>query len=174
MRIIGPPSAERHVVKAGLTGDPTVHPRFYQEMFDHLWDAAVGYNIDPVGVVAQSYKETGRGHFGGAVQPGFRNTCGLKVRYVGMVKAILGTADDDHPLLHQQFPSWRAGAEAHVQHLRAYASWPVDDLVVDPRYEWVAGGYYRLENFEELSGRWAPSPTYGQELVAIARKLVAA
>ena len=59
---------------------------------------------------------------------------------------------------------------AQVQHLRAYAGWPVDGLIVDPRYVWVIGKH-RCETFQELGGKWAPSATYGTELVAIANRL---
>lgn len=163
MRIIGPPSATYEKVRSRLT---TARPLFTQEILIALWDAAVKYMVDPVGVVAQSYKETGGGAFGGAVKPGFFNTCGLKVRDQTLHSALEG----DLPLAHAMFPSWEVGAVAHVQHLRAYAGWAVEDLVVDPRYAFVIGKH-KCETFEELGGKWAPSPTYGTELVAIADQL---
>jgi hypothetical protein len=76
------------------------------------------------------------------------------------------------PLAHAQFASWRVGATAHVQHLIAYTQTPIDFcvLIVDPRYTLLAGAP-PITDFEQLGGRWAPSPTYGAEVVAIARTL---
>jgi N-acetylmuramoyl-L-alanine amidase len=136
-------------------------------MFPALWTAAVAYNVDPVGVVAQSAKETSFGHYGGAVLPEQHNTCGLKVRAPGYAGLL---TDGDNTLAHQTFWSWEVGALAHVQHLRAYAGWPVDGMVVDPRYQWVVGRY-RCEQWAELGGRWAPSPTYGLEIETVMGKL---
>jgi hypothetical protein len=164
VRIIGPPSVQSVDVLWSKLGDATAV--FRQQIVPALWDAAVRYGIDPVGAVAQSYKETARGFFGGKVSVGFFNPCGLKVRDQGLHPDLAG----DLPLAHAMFPSWEVGAVAQVQHLRAYAGWPVDDLVVDPRYVWVIGKH-RCETFQELGGKWAPSPTYGTEIVAIANRL---
>jgi hypothetical protein len=166
VRIIGPSTADKASVAgrlAGMGGDK----RFVGEMLNPLWSAAERYGIDPAGVVAQSYKETGGGKFGGKVKPEFYNTCGLKIRHQNLYP---GVTDGDNPLAHAMFPSWEVGAEAHVQHLRAYAGWPVTDLIVDPRYVLVIGRH-ACESFAELGGKWAPTASYGTELVAIARKL---
>lgn len=166
MRILGPPSAPRATVVAAAAAQSGVHTRFVDDMLPALWDAAVANGVDPVGVIAQAFKETGGGQFKGRVKPEFRNTCGLKNRQ----SLFPGVDDGDQPLAHARFASWRVGALAHVQHLLAYAGVPVRLLIVDPRYELVAGKH-RLESFEELGGRWAPSATYGTELVVIARRL---
>jgi hypothetical protein len=163
VRIIGPPSAKLAsiILPTGTTA------LFRDQIAPALWDAAVSYGIDPVGVVAQSYKETVGGTFKGNVRPEFCNPCGLKNR----VSLFPGVDDNDNPLAHARFASWEVGAEAHVQHLCAYAGQPLlGQMIVDPRYDFVAGKY-ALENFNELGGRWAPSLTYGLELVAIARRL---
>jgi len=169
MRIIGPNSATFAKVKANIAASGKAHPRFIDEMLTPLWVASHKYGIDAVGVVAQALKETGWGHYGGAVKPEFYNTCGLKIRHTAMFP---GVTDGDNPLAHQIFPNWEVGAEAHLQHLRAYAGWALalDTLLVDGRYGYVYGKY-RLENFADLGGKWAPSPTYGTELEALARTL---
>jgi hypothetical protein len=172
MRIIGPPSATPALVMHNLMKDNPA-PRFVGEIFPPLWDAAQRLFIDPVGVIAQAYKETGGGTFTRKVKPWFYNTGGIQIRHKDEVTKLLGTTDPEHPLLHAMFPSWEAGALAHVQHLRGYAGWPVTDMVVDPRYVYVVNRH-QVENFEELGGTWAPSPTYGTELVAIARRLQSA
>jgi hypothetical protein len=143
-------------------------PLFNDQMLPALWAAGLRYGIDPVGVVAQSYHETGAGKFPGRVKPEFYNTCGLKNRHLGLFPGI---DDGDNPLAHARFASWDAGARAHVQHLRAYAGWPVtpESEIVDPRYWLVVGK--RLEEFEELSGNWAPAATYGQSIEALISKL---
>jgi hypothetical protein len=167
VRLIGPPSAPRALVYLN-TSKQNVHQRFVVEMFPELWSAGEFYGIDPVGVVAQAIKETGGGRFTGAVKAEAFNTCGLKNRYLGLYPGI---DDGDNPLAHARFANWTCGAHAHVQHLCAYAGQPVATLIVDPRFSLVGGK--PVETFEELSGRWAPSLTYGQELVAIARRLQA-
>ena len=167
MRIIGPASASRETVLARVNATPNVHARFASEMFPALWSAALFYGVDPVGMVAQSAKETGWGRFTGNVRPEFFNTAGIKIRYQNLFP---GVTDGDRPLAHAMFANWSVGAVAHAQHLRAYTGWPVDDLIVDPRYVYVKPEL-KLENFEDLGGRWAPSTQYGVELVAIARSL---
>lgn len=168
MRIIGPPSTTLETVHENLSVLGAA-PLFINQIFPALWPAAVRYAVDPVGVVAQSYKETGAGRFPGKVRPEFCNPCGLKVR----VQSILPELTGDLPLAHQIFPNWDVGARAQVQHLRAYAGWPIDtedDLLVDPRYMYVIGKHW-CESFEDLGGRWAPAVDYGVRIVEIARRL---
>ena len=170
MRILGPPSATWETVRANLA-DLNPNPLFLSDIAPAVWEAALEYAVDPVGAVAQSAHETGYGRFGRAMQPWHRNTCGLKVRDPRVLEPY-GVVGDAHPLAHAQFPSWRIGAVAHVQHLRAYAGCPVPARdVVSPRYEWVIGRY-ALEHWEEFGGgRWAPASTYGAQVVAIANRL---
>jgi hypothetical protein len=170
LRIIGPPSATAATVSANLVKMGAA-PLFVNQMFVPLWNEALDHVIDPVGMVAQSYKETAAGRFTGAVTPQFYNTAGIKVRHLGKFP---GMDDGDRPLAHAQFSSWWIGARAHAQHLRAYAGCAVPDIeIVDPRY-WLVFGKHAAVNFEDLSGKWAPAADYGTSLVAIARKLQAA
>lgn len=169
MRILGPPSVDYDTVRANLVR-LGAHDRFLNDMLPALWSAAAKYSVDAVGVVAQSFKETGGGTFQRLVLPNFYNTAGLKLRHPNK---DIGTAGEV-TLAHSQFVSWPHGAEAHVQHLLAYAGTldmsGASYLVVDPRAAFVVGKY-RVETFEELGGKWAPSPTYGTEIVAIADSL---
>lgn len=169
MRILGPPSASIDTVRANVAKLGAA-PLFTNEMLPAIWAACVKYAVDPVGAVAQCFKETNGGAFGGQVLPQFCNPAGLKLRYPGLFPETSG----DMPLAHAMFPTWAVGAEAFIQHLRAYTGCLIDGyLNVDPRWVFVVGKY-RIENFEELSGKWAPSPSYGQEVVAIANKLIGA
>jgi len=182
---MGPPTGDRQAVLDRVIAEE-VHPRFVADMFPALWSAGLRYAVDPVGMVAQAIKETAGGSFPRKVQPWFHNTCGLRVRDLVAVRGLLAVLagpslplDGEHPLTHHQFGSWAEGAHAHAQHLRAYTGCPVPEIErVDPRYE-VVFGYHQLGEFEELGGKdaagrtkWAGSPTYGVELVAIAHRLL--
>lgn len=169
MQIIGPPTATWETVRTMLLRQPSIAPLFVNEIAPALWDAGLENVVDPLGMVAQSAKETDWGRFPGKVKAGFYNTAGIKVRNQGLYPESAG----DLPLAHAQFASWWIGARAHAQHLRAYAGCAVPERdVVDPRY-WLVFGKHRLGSFMDLGGpgRWAPSPSYGTELVQIARKL---
>jgi N-acetylmuramoyl-L-alanine amidase len=164
MRIIGPPSAAWDTVRANLPTEATA--LFRDQMLPALWNAAESLTVDPVGVVAQSGKETGWGKFGGNVRPWFYNPAGIKIRHVGEMDETTG----DRPLAHQIFWSWDVGALAQVHHLRAYAGWPVPGLEMSPRAVWVVGKH-RCENWADLGGRWAPSASYGAEIETTMRRL---
>lgn len=166
MRIIGPPSTQWGKVQANLLKLQAT-PLFADFIAPVVWQAAVDLIVDPVGAVAQAYKESGAGKFGGKVNPRFYNPCGLKIRHQDLFPETAG----DNPLAHQMFPNWQTGALAQVQHLRAYAGWPIEGLIVDPRYTYVINAGHACVTFQELGGKWAPSPSYGVEIVDIAAKL---
>jgi N-acetylmuramoyl-L-alanine amidase len=164
MKILGPATADRVTVEANLPAN--AHPRFGAAMLPALWDAATHYGIDPIGIVAQAWKETGGGNYTGRVKPEHYNTCGLKVRHLGYGgPATTG----DEQLAHAAFANWTIGAHAHAQHLLAYCGGQVAGLIVDPRYTVVSPPY--VTDWEQLGGRWAPSSTYGTEIVTLARRL---
>ena len=168
MKILAPPSASRDTVAFHLP--PMAGSTFRDSMFPWLWTAAVEYGIDPVGMVAQSGKETAWGTFPGNVKDWFYNPAGIKVAHDQLVMDLLATTDANHPLVHQQFQNWWVGAIAHAQHLRAYCNAPVDGLIVDPRYHLVIGRA-EVVTWGELGGRWAGSPTYGIEIEDIMHRL---
>jgi len=181
MRIIGPATAMPWSVYNRIQIKTGVHLLRFTEMFWSLWYVAEEYGIDPVGAVAQMAKETGWGNFRGAVKPWHYNTCGLKVGNVTGVMEFTPTGNSDHSLCHAQFANWDIGAIAHIQHLRAYAGWDLDrndakfNTIIDPRYDLaLRTPITGLTHFEDLGGtdaigiKWAPSPTYGAELVTIA------
>lgn len=166
MWIIGRPSANYFL---NLRLPENTSQVFTRDMLPALWGAAEEYCIDPVGLVAQSLKETGNGNFGGQITAQYYNTCGLKQRHIGKYP---GVDDGDRPLAHAQFPNWEVGARAHAQHVRAYAGWPVKGLILSPRYVFVIG-QYKLDHWSEFGGgKWAPSPTYGQEIEQIMQRIV--
>lgn len=169
MNIIGPPSASLEVVQRKLR-EQNRSVLFTNEIVPALYKEGLRYGVDPVLMIAQCAKETGWGTFPGKVKPWFNNTAGIKVHPTEQA-LYPGVTDGDNPLAHQRFASWTMGARAQAQHLRRYAGMPVpDDEVVYPRH-WVVQ-LYRLKTVFDLSGRWAPSPSYGSEIADIARTLI--
>jgi hypothetical protein len=145
------------------------HPRFVDEMLHPLMAVALFYGIDPVVPIAQSLKETDRGHFTRAVLPTFHNPAGIKIH-----NPALAGPDQEVTLAHAQFASWEIGAHAHCQHLMAYLqSRDFDCPIIDPRWVHVFGKKTAITDVEHLGGpgSWAPSLTYGQEIRAIIDKL---
>lgn len=159
---------ERDHIYQAVASKPGVHPRFLNEMFPALWAAAEKYGIDPVGMIAQSGKETSWGNFGGKVRPEFFNTAGNKIS-PAQQRLFPGITDGDNPLAHAMFASWKVGAEVQAQHLRRYAGMPVqpETLLVAPRYTAVAEANTHCVYWADLGGKWAPSLSYGQEIEQI-------
>ncbi len=90
------------------------------------------------------------------------------LRYTGRVPieannfAGIGAIDSDVSAW-ATFPSVREGIRAQVQHLKAYASTAnLNNPCVDPRFHLVSRGC--APYLEDLSGRWASSPTYGSDI----------
>lgn len=168
LRIIGPPTIEKmEQAQSKVVAQFQAPTLFVLDMLPALWGAGIEHCIDPVGMIAQSIKETNVGRFTGQVKPQFYNTAGIKIRHQELFP---GVTDGDRPLAHCMFPNWQVGARAHAQHLRAYTGWPVAGDIVDPRYQFVSGP--PAQNWAELGGRWAPGATYGVEIELIMQKLI--
>ena len=96
------------------------------------------------------------------------------LQFVGILKleqnnfgalGILGGASDS-----ASFPTPEIGIRAHIQHLKAYASHePFVQDIVDPRFEFVTRGI--APSVQQLSGRWSDDPTYGDQILALVRRL---
>jgi hypothetical protein len=127
-----------------------------------LWDAGIADGVDPAVLAGQCAHETGWGNFGGAVTPDMGNTCGLKV------KNAKGDRKEDHADFGLQNGYPIIGALAHADHLRLYAGFPVDPRTThDPRAVYVqpgSKGFGKARYVRELSGLWAPSKTYGDQV----------
>jgi N-acetylmuramoyl-L-alanine amidase len=122
------------------------------------WDTApLRGAVRPEVAYAQAAKETGYGKFGGTIDATFKNPCGLKTS--------TGGANDD-PQAHQRFASWQDGITAHLDHLALYAGaygYPRRNTSPDPRH--FPYLYGKAPTVEELSGKWAPSVSYGYTLI---------
>lgn len=85
----------------------------------------------------------------------YHNPCGLKVPQGG------GDYDKN---AHMKFATWQDGISAHLDHLALYAGakgYPKKDTL-DPRhFAYLLG---TAKTVEELSGKWAPSQSYGDKL----------
>lgn len=174
MRIIAPPPVGVTILtvreKLEALG---AAPLFVTSILTAVWNAALTHGIHPVGMVAQAAHETKYGKFGRAVDARFFNTCGLKARDLKLVVEKTGNPDQEQPLCHAMFGSWRAGAEAHAVHLWAYCGLAHPNNHVDPRWQWVYPKAWNFTDWEQLGGvgRWAPRDDYGHALVALAGKL---
>lgn len=118
--------------------------------------------VNPEVAYAQAAKETAFGRFGGVLDENFKNPCGLKTTSGG---------DNSDPNAHQRFNSWEDGVSAHLDHLALYAGaagYPRADTK-DPRH--FASIYGKAPTVEELGGKWAPSTTYGNDIVAMVEKI---
>jgi hypothetical protein len=174
--ILGPPLAAWATVRRNLE-QMGAHPLGLDDVAPLLYRIAEEHGVNPDGVVAQSFKETGGWHYAGNVRHWFHNTAGIKVRYDRDVMSLLGTDDANHPLVHAMFPNWRVGCLAHVQRLLDYCDALPDPedpedplLIVDPRHGFGNRG---ITTWDQLGGRWAGDPNYGRSILDIRSRLLA-
>ena len=130
---------------------------------DIYWTLAPKAGVDPVVAYAQAAKETGYGKFGGVIDETYHNPCGIKTSEGG------GNYD---PRAHQRFASWEDGVSAHIDHLALYAGAPgyPKKGTLDPRhFPYLLG---TAKTVEQLGGKWAPSATYGTDIVRLMHELI--
>lgn len=124
-------------------------------------------DVNPAIAYAQAAKETGFGRFGGIINESYNNPCGLKT--------AAGGGDTD-PNAHQKFKSWDEGVQAHMDHLALYAGakgYPKSSTkTYDPRHYATKKGVTATVNGLGGPDRWAPSPTYGEEVSKIYQDLM--
>lgn len=119
-------------------------------------------NVNPAIAYAQAAKETGFGRFGGILDESYNNPCGMKTSSGG---------EDNDPSAHQRFNSWDDGIRAHLDHLALYAganSYPRTNTY-DPRHFSSITG--TAKTVSSLGGKWAPSNTYGTEILSLYYKM---
>ncbi len=99
--------------------------------------------------------ETGFLKYGGLVEVGQNNFCGL------------GSFDNKQGA---SFSTIREGVRAHVQHLKAYSSTEdLNGVLLDPRFHLVQRG--SAQNVNELAGRWAEDPKYGKKIISLLQRI---
>jgi hypothetical protein len=130
-----------------------------QGTFDLMHAASLYYvlapalNVRPEVALAQAAKETNWGRFTGTVPREYNNWCGLKT-------TAGGGNFDAHA--HQDFQDDAEGVQAHLEHLHLYAKGQLPNPV-DPRHFASVAG--TAPTVEELGGKWAPNPDYGNSVV---------
>lgn len=135
------------------------HPTFI-DLAPVFYGLSVEKGINPVLTYAQSAKETGYFKFGGVLNATFNNPCGMKTSKGGA---------DKNPNAHQRFTSWREGIQAQVDHLMLYTGTVIPGTP-DPRhFPYIAKS--PINYVEQLSGKWAGSRTYGQEIVTMMKEI---
>ena len=121
------------------------------------WQIGYEEKVRPEVALAQSLKETGYFRFGGAVRPGQNNFAGI------------GATGGGEP--GKSWPSIIDGVRGHLRRLRLYATPALivtqvglHDLTIIlrplPERYWGSA-----PTVEKLSGKWAPSLTYGDSIV---------
>ncbi len=130
---------------------------------DLYWKYAASHGgVNPGVAYVQAAKETGYGKFGGVINESYNNPCGLKTNKGG---------NDSDPNAHMKFSNWDEGVQAHLDHLALYAGangYPRQNTY-DPRHFASIKG--SASTVVSLGGKWAPSSTYGTELLGMYRQL---
>lgn len=118
--------------------------------------------VNPLVAYCQSAKETNYMRFGGVLNASFNNPCGMKTS---------GGGGDKDPNAHQRFKNWEEGVQAQIDHLALYAGatgYPKTGTP-DPRhFPYLKGTAVTVE---DLGGKWAPSSSYGTEIVRMTKEI---
>ena len=138
------------------------------EAFVNLSDLYFKYykdhgKVNPAIAYVQAAKETGFGKFGGVLNESYHNPCGLKT--------ATGGSDTD-PNAHEKFDNWDEGVQAHLDHLALYAGakgYPRDDSYDQRQFTTIKG---TAATISSLGAKWAPSTTYGDELIELYEDLL--
>lgn len=126
------------------------------ELAPTFYNTAVKYGIDPTVIYTQSAKETNFMKFTGVVTADYHNPCGLKITEGGGDKEITA---------HKKFASWEEGITAMAHHLALYAGHKDFPMANTPDPRHFPSIYGKAKYVEDLGGRWAPSKTYGNDIV---------
>jgi hypothetical protein len=122
------------------------------------WQYGQLSGVRPEVLYAQAALETGFGRYGGNVPPEYNNWAGIKI----------ATSNGNKPEDHEQFATPEDGVRGHFNHMSAYVGLepigvPHGRYHVVARISWAGS----VKTVEDLSGKWAPSPTYHERIVAM-------
>ena len=135
-----------------------------------LYEQAVAEGVKPGILFCQAMLETGWLKFGGDVSA-------EQCNFGGIGATGGGVAGVDFRLICTQYGmstsnAVRIGLRAQAQHLKAYASTDaVNGTCYDPRFNYVRRGC--APTLEGLTGTWAASTTYANNILALYKKLQA-
>ena len=179
MKIINKPTATYKQCEEWIKSKKTAN-KLALENLPIMWNCAIKNGIDPVVLIAQSMKETGWYNFGGVVPASFHNPCGLKITKGG---------GDYEVGAHMRFKSWEDGIMAQSDHLALYAGGPTvpkyspecashqnadhmdNGTTKDPRHFTYLFG--KCPTVESLGCNWAPSASYGTDIVKMIKEVQA-
>ena len=179
MKIINKPTATYEQCEKWIKSKKTAN-KLALENLPIMWNCAIKNGIDPVVLIAQSMKETGWYNFGGVVPASYHNPCGLKITKGG---------GDYEVGAHMRFKSWEDGIMAQSDHLALYAGGPYvpkyspecashlnadhmdNGTTKDPRHFTYLFG--KCPTVESLGCNWAPSASYGTDIVKMIKEVQA-
>ena len=179
MNILGKATATYAQAEAWVKSVKTANKLLLQNL-PIIWKAAEGNGINPIMMLAQVCIETGYFNFGGVIDASFHNTCGLKTTKGG--GDLVANA-------HMKFKSWKEGIQAHADHLGLYAGakncpkyspntkgylnekYRANGTTADPRHFTYLYGKYKT--VESLSGSWATSKKYADDIKTMMKKIEA-
>ncbi|MPQ42572.1 hypothetical protein GBZ86_02210 [Clostridium tarantellae] len=134
------------------------------ELSNLYWEhSKIHGDVNPALAYVQAAKETAFGNFGGVLDESYHNPCGLKTSKGG---------SDKDPKAHKKFKNWEDGVKAHLDHLALYAgaeNYP-KLRTTDPRHFAFIHG--KATSAIKLSENWAPSDTYGKEVMVLYNQLL--
>lgn len=134
------------------------------DLADLYWEYSSEHgDVNPALAYVQAAKETAYGNFGGVLDESYHNPCGLKTNKGG---------GDKDPRAHMKFKDWNDGVKAHLDHLALYAGadgYPKNETK-DPRHFPSILG--KADSVIDLSKNWAPSETYGEEILGMYNELI--
>jgi hypothetical protein len=132
--------------------NPSLGTQGWTNVWQAYADACDTEGVRQSVALVQMLHETNWLRFGGDVKLSQNNFAGLGVTGGGTAGL--------------SFPDVRTGALAHVQHLKAYASYdPPSATLVDPRFRYVKRG--SAPTVRSLTGKWAMDPGYGDKLMRL-------
>ncbi|MGG5460049.1 glucosaminidase domain-containing protein [Clostridium sp. B9] len=136
----------------------------FVQLADLYWEYSEEHGgVNPALAYVQAAKETAYGNFGGVLDASYNNPCGLKTSQGG---------GDYNPNAHMKFESWHDGVKAHLDHLALYAGaegYPKAETE-DPRH--FPAIYGKADSVVDLGANWAPSETYGDEILGMYNELI--
>lgn len=154
---IGPEDAKKWAKEKGASKE-------FIQLADLYWKYAGSHgDVNPALAYVQAAKETAYGNFGGVLNASYHNPCGLKTNKGG---------GDKNPNAHKKFKSWDEGVKAHLDHLALYAGaegYPKEETE-DPRHFPSIHG--KAESVIDLGAKWAPSKTYGEEILGMYNEMI--
>lgn len=138
------------------------NPSFDRSIAEAFHEVGKAYGVRGDIALCQAIIETGWFRFdnGTAVSADAHNYCGLGVHTRGEKGC--------------SFATQREGVTAMIQHLYAYSCHdplPEGETVTDPRFKFVRRG--SAPTWESLSGKWAMSKNYGNNILRLYAQLMA-